>query len=126
MVFIGNPDQEAKRKKFIIEFSNKKKAIVIATNIKQAIDIEKDLNPKRNIVSIKEDLPPKRISRRDHIKRHKELHHKLDELVADFLDHNNGVGTLSKLPSNTKISELIEWSYKQTTDPSEKQNGKNK
>lgn len=48
-----------------------------------------------------------------HIKRHKELHGYLDELVADFIGHTG------KLPSKTTIMELMEWSDGQTIEPSE-------
>jgi hypothetical protein len=43
--------------------------------------------------------------RRQH---HVELHRKLDELLAAFL------ADTKKLPSNTSIAELMEWSYQQT------------
>lgn len=47
----------------------------------------------------------------EHIERHKELHKMLDELCADFIRHTN------RMPSSTTIMELMEWSYKQTTEP---------
>ena len=47
-----------------------------------------------------------------HIERHKELHNALDELLADFIKHNKDV-----LPSKTSILSLIEWSYKETLNP---------
>lgn len=43
---------------------------------------------------------------------HVELHKKLDELVADFISHNENV-----LPSQTSILELIQWSHQQTMKP---------
>ena len=49
-----------------------------------------------------------------HKKRHQELHKSLDELVADFLSHNKW-----KIPSQTTLLELMEWSYKQTNNPEE-------
>ena len=51
------------------------------------------------------------MERIEHIKRHKELHKNLDELVADFISHTE------KLLSKTTIMELMEWSYKQTIEP---------
>ena len=48
-----------------------------------------------------------------HIKRHNTLHQNLDELVEDFMAHTN------RLPSNTTIIELMEWSVKQCTNPTE-------
>lgn len=50
----------------------------------------------------------------EHIKRHKELHEALDELFADFISDTKGRTT-------STIMELIEWSYKQTENPSEKE-----
>lgn len=47
----------------------------------------------------------------EHKKRHIELHRKLDELLADFIRHTNG------LPSKTTIMELLEWSFQQTKNP---------
>uniref|UniRef100_A0A6H2A3X6 Uncharacterized protein n=1 Tax=viral metagenome TaxID=1070528 RepID=A0A6H2A3X6_9ZZZZ len=52
------------------------------------------------------------MNKKEHIKRHKELHRALDELFADFITHRQG-GT-----ENT-IIELIEWSHKQTENPTE-------
>lgn len=51
----------------------------------------------------------------EHRKRHVELHHEFDELMADFLAHNRG-----KLPSNTTLTELMEWSHAQTLEPTER------
>ena len=45
---------------------------------------------------------------KEHILRHKLLHRKLDELIADFILHTN------KLPSQTKLTELMSWSFEQT------------
>ena len=50
-----------------------------------------------------------------HIEKHKELHNKLDELIADFIRETGG------LPSTTGLIEFLEWSYIQTTNPTEKQ-----
>lgn len=47
----------------------------------------------------------------EHIKRHCKLHDAMDELTADFITQTG------KRPSETTIMELLEWSYKQTTNP---------
>ena len=53
------------------------------------------------------------MERKKHIKRHKELHHSLDELIADWI-------SLTKcLPSKASVMELMQWSHEQTIDPSE-------
>lgn len=49
-----------------------------------------------------------------HRQRHKELHHALDELVADWLVETEG------LPSECSVMELLAWSYEQTVVPSDK------
>jgi len=46
-----------------------------------------------------------KITPEEHKKRHEELHHSLDELLADFIAHTN------RLPSKTTIMEFMEWSY---------------
>lgn len=43
-----------------------------------------------------------------HKERHQLLHKELDELVADFIQETG------KLPSETKLMELMEWSFEQT------------
>jgi hypothetical protein len=48
------------------------------------------------------------MTREEHLKRHKELHAMLDELLADY------VGKTGKRFSTSTIMELIEWSYRQT------------
>ena len=48
-----------------------------------------------------------------HIERHNLLHKHLDELVRDFITHTN------RLPSITSVIELMEWSAKQCTNPTE-------
>jgi hypothetical protein len=40
-----------------------------------------------------------------HLNRHKYLHYRLDELVADFIEENE-----TKLPSTTTVLELMSWS----------------
>jgi hypothetical protein len=52
-----------------------------------------------------------------HISRHKELHKMLDELVADFIDLTD------KMPSKTTVMELMQWSHKQTKNPTTKNRG---
>ena len=54
-----------------------------------------------------------------HQKRHTELHKALDELMADWIDHNMTHGSNKGL-SNTSIMELMPWSYEQTKKPTEK------
>ena len=58
------------------------------------------------------------MTRRQHIKRHKELHKYLDELAADFFTHTNN------LPSSSSIMDLMKWSYSQTNDPTEEKSVK--
>ena len=48
----------------------------------------------------------------DHKARHVELHQKLDELIADFIAHTEG------LPSQTTLMEFLQWSHQQTLEPS--------
>ena len=48
---------------------------------------------------------------KEHIKRHKELHRSLDELLADWIKHTEN------LPSQHNIGELLKWSYEQTKNP---------
>ena len=52
----------------------------------------------------------------EHKKRHLELHHKLDELIADFINHTE------RLPSCTTLWEFMQWSYQQTIEPTVKEN----
>lgn len=46
-------------------------------------------------------------NQKDHLKRHKELHKFLDELVADFIEHTD------KRPSTATVIELMQWSSSQ-------------
>ncbi len=48
------------------------------------------------------------MEKEEHKKRHKVLHKHLDELIADFIQETN------KLPSQTKLTELMSWSFEQT------------
>ena len=49
----------------------------------------------------------------EHQKKHKRLYVAVDELLTDFVSHTE------TLPSKTTLIEFIEWSYKQTLDPTE-------
>lgn len=53
-----------------------------------------------------------------HKQRHIELHKALDELAADWLDHQSSNSL--RMFSNTTIAELMEWSHEQTINPTEK------
>lgn len=55
------------------------------------------------------------MNKEDHIQRHKMLHEHLDELIADYVTSSN------KLLGDTTVLELMDWSYKQTVDPFERQ-----
>ena len=55
-----------------------------------------------------------KITKAKHKKKHIELHHKFDELLADFIYHT-GI-----LPSKASLIDLINWSYKQTIKPDER------
>jgi hypothetical protein len=52
-----------------------------------------------------------KMDKEKHRKRHCELHESLDELLADFITHTNG------LPSRTPIMNLLIWSKEQTEGP---------
>jgi hypothetical protein len=47
----------------------------------------------------------------DHKARHAELHHALDELVADWMCHTG------RRPSSATVLELMQWSKGQTENP---------
>lgn len=53
------------------------------------------------------------MTKEEHRQRHVALHHALDELLADFLQHHD----FNKLPSNTTLVELMQWSHQQTIEP---------
>ncbi len=57
------------------------------------------------------------MSPRDHKARHTMLHRRLDELLADWIRHND------KGPSQATVLELVQWSYKQTLNPTEPDDG---
>jgi hypothetical protein len=54
------------------------------------------------------------MTKQEHIERHKILHTHLDELLADFMSETG------KLPSKSSLMELMEWSYLQTKNPSDR------
>lgn len=56
----------------------------------------------------------KKMTKAAHKKRHVLLHRMLDELVADFMGHTG------KMPSKTPIFELMEWSFTESREPTEK------
>lgn len=56
-----------------------------------------------------------KLTREEHIERHKQLHKSLDELLADYIDHTGN------LPSQTNLMNFLHWSYQQTTNPTEKE-----
>lgn len=56
----------------------------------------------------------KKMTKKEHIQRHEELHNFFDELIADFIIHNP-----EKFLNNTTINELTEWSFYQTKNPTE-------
>jgi hypothetical protein len=58
---------------------------------------------------------PEQLSLEEHQKRHVLLHGAFDELVADFLEHHR-----EKMPSTTTVMELMQWSHRQTQEPTER------
>jgi len=54
------------------------------------------------------------MTKEEHIQRHEKLHKYLDELVADWIDHTKS------LPSKNTVFELLQWSNKQTSLPTER------
>lgn len=55
-----------------------------------------------------------KMSQEEHKARHVELHKKLDELLADFIEQTG------KTPSETTVMEFLTWSFEQTKQPTEK------
>ena len=55
------------------------------------------------------------MTKQEHISRHEELRAHLDELIADYIDCQSLDG---KTLADTNLMEFIEWSHKQTLDPS--------
>ena len=58
------------------------------------------------------------MTEKEHRQRHRELHKALDELVADWARHNPG-----KIYSDSSIMDLMEWSFKQTQNPTPTDSG---
>jgi len=58
------------------------------------------------------------MEKEEHIKRHKELHKCLDELLANFITNTK------HFPSKTPILKLTEWSHQQTILPDEERRRK--
>lgn len=55
------------------------------------------------------------LSPEEHKKRHQLLHKYFDELFADFIRHNPGVVSYTRMP----VLDLMDWSHKQTENPTE-------
>ncbi len=53
------------------------------------------------------------MDKQKHKIRHIELHKKLDELLADYIEHTG------KLLSESTIMDVMKWSHEQTINPSE-------
>ena len=51
----------------------------------------------------------------EHRARHRHLHKALDELIADYLDHQPI--ERFRFLSETTVMELMEWSFQQTRNP---------
>jgi len=56
------------------------------------------------------------MNKEEHKQRHIDLHAALDELLADFVEHNKG--TVLRRP----IIDLMEWSHRQCEEPDELSN----
>lgn len=63
---------------------------------------------------MKQNNSARKMTPGEHQIRHTILHRNLDELVADFIN------ITGRLPSQTTVMELMEWSHKQTIHPEEK------
>jgi hypothetical protein len=60
----------------------------------------------------------------EHKRRYQELHDALDQLMADWALHSRGSGctkcpSVGCLFSRHTITDLMEWSYRQTIEPAE-------
>ena len=53
-----------------------------------------------------------KMTKEEHIERHKELHKKLGELVADWLG-----GHVERSPEESAVLDLMKWSKQQTVEP---------
>jgi hypothetical protein len=61
--------------------------------------------------------PTRRMTPEEHRKRHIKLHKALDELLADYLQHQRREAF--KVPSEITVLELMHWSHIQTANPTE-------
>jgi len=50
------------------------------------------------------------ITEEEHQERHAKLHLALDELIADWIAHGDG------MPSTSTVYDLMQWSYKQVKE----------
>ena len=57
----------------------------------------------------------KEMTKKEHKERHELLHKYLDELVADM------IARTKMRPSQMTVFELMNWSFKQTLDPTEEE-----
>ena len=58
----------------------------------------------------------KKLTKEQHKKRHIKLHTAFDELLADYVECHSEEVLFTKMP----IIKLMEWSFKQTKNPDEK------
>lgn len=56
-------------------------------------------------------MPEKEMTEKEHKARHVYLHRALDELIADFIYHTQG------LPSKTTLMEFMRWASEQKDNP---------
>ena len=54
-----------------------------------------------------------KMNKQEHIDIHINLHNNLDVLLADFIQETG------RLPSKTTLTDFLEWSFDQTTNPSD-------
>ena len=55
------------------------------------------------------------LDREAHVRRHQELFAMLEELTVDWLRH------AGKMPHEGTALDLMDWAFKQTTDPTERE-----
>lgn len=67
--------------------------------------------PNQNVNEIEDDVEK-------HWERHKLLHAHLDELFADYIEHHPDQHGFLDMP----LVNLIEWSHKQTINPTKRPN----
>jgi hypothetical protein len=63
-----------------------------------------------------DDVKKDGLTREQHRERHKILHAHLDELFADYIEHHRDERQFTQMP----LIKLIQWSYEQTFNPTEK------